>query len=255
MLSCRCVNSSASQRAISSEASGLFSFGLKSQTNVSRIILTESTSSPSFLKLPIKARRESDATEAGYSFAKLRSPNIAARRSSRSVEEVRRLESVFIVSDTDCFAGVAAIANIALSGVYSYLPSNISLIVVGVGVVEVSTLAPHNSYSASIKSHIPRTRSKQNAQPNRANLIHRVAWLGFSQNIYQPKGVVARRGERHSSSDVHASTTTFFSLTQVRYLCSQGKLEFHVVYYRRRSYPSSLPSASTIPGGLGNRTL
>jgi hypothetical protein len=108
------VNSSASQRAISSDASGLFSFGLNSQTSVSRMILTESTSSPSFLRLPIRPRRESEATEAGYSFAKLRSPKIAARRSSRRVDEVKRLDRVLIVSDTDCFAGVVVMENIAL---------------------------------------------------------------------------------------------------------------------------------------------
>lgn len=118
-MSCRCVNSSASQSAISSEASGLFSFGLKSHTSVSRVIFTESTSSPSFLKLPMSARKESDATDAGYSFAKLRNPSIAARRSSRRVDDVKRLERVFMVSKTDCFAGVVAIANIALSGVWS----------------------------------------------------------------------------------------------------------------------------------------
>jgi hypothetical protein len=100
-----CVNSSASQRAISSDASGLSSLGLKSMSSVSRTTLIVSTSSASLVKHAMRPRRAPDATEAGYSLAKLRRPRIAARRSSTREALAKRLLSVSIVPVAVCLAG------------------------------------------------------------------------------------------------------------------------------------------------------
>ena len=117
-----CVNSSASQRAMSSDASGLEwsacprhldrqviltldSSGLKSIKRVSSIILVVSTSSASLLRQLIRLLRPPDATEAGYTLAKLRSPRIAALRSSRSVALCSRPLKVTMVDVAFCLAG------------------------------------------------------------------------------------------------------------------------------------------------------
>ena len=124
-------NSSAMKKAISSPASGLLESGLKSIRNVSRISRIVSTSpvppsppsrrsrpassllgfspSPSRRRVAINSRKEPDATEAGYCFAKLRRPSIAARRSSRSVAECNRPHSVSIVDVAVCRGGVFSI--------------------------------------------------------------------------------------------------------------------------------------------------
>jgi hypothetical protein len=121
-----CVNSSANHRAISSEASGyalsavvqgcklgcwlltLCSLGLKSMSSVSRTTLIVSTSSASLVRHAMSPRRAPDATEAGYSLAKLRRPRMAARRSSRRVALASRPDRVLIVSVAVCLAGACA---------------------------------------------------------------------------------------------------------------------------------------------------
>ena len=102
------VNSSASHMAISSDASGLPSLGWKSASSVSSTTLSVSTSSASLVRDDISPRRAPEATEAGYSLAKLRRPRIAARRSSRSVALDKRLLSVLIVSVAVCLGGALA---------------------------------------------------------------------------------------------------------------------------------------------------
>ena len=116
------VNSSASHNAMSSEASDyslvsecctlqlhveltLNSSELKSINNVSNITLAVSTSSPSLLRLLIRFLNAPEATEAGYNFAKLLKPKMAALRSSTSVALCSRALRVFIVSVAFCFAG------------------------------------------------------------------------------------------------------------------------------------------------------
>lgn len=111
-------NSSARKKAISSPASGLLLSGLKSMRRVSMTSLMVSTSPPSSTafasaslslllvaspmpsrrSVAMSSRREPLATEAGYCFAKLRRPWIAERRSSRSVADWRRPQSVSIVA-------------------------------------------------------------------------------------------------------------------------------------------------------------
>jgi hypothetical protein len=56
----------------------------------------------------MRPRRAPDATEAGYSLAKLRSPRMAARRSSRRVALARRLLRVLMVSVAVCLGGAWA---------------------------------------------------------------------------------------------------------------------------------------------------
>ena len=117
------MNSSASHRAISSDASGyiitvsncllhetfslltLDSLGLKSIKSVSSTTFVVSTSSPSLLKLLMRFLKAPDATDAGYSFAKLLKPNIDALLSSSSVALCNRPLKVDIVSSAFCFAG------------------------------------------------------------------------------------------------------------------------------------------------------
>jgi len=74
-------------------------------SRVSRTTLPVSTSSTSLFKVDIRARRDLEATEAGYCFAKLRRPSMAARRSSNRVALKRRLLKVLMVSVAFCFAG------------------------------------------------------------------------------------------------------------------------------------------------------
>jgi hypothetical protein len=54
------------------------------------------------------------ATEAGYCFAKLRRPRIAARRSSRSVADCRRPQRVSIVAVAVWRGGVLSIVDVIL---------------------------------------------------------------------------------------------------------------------------------------------
>jgi hypothetical protein len=84
--------------------------------SVSRTTLIVSTSSKSLAKQPIRPRREPDATEAGYSLAKLRKPRMAARRSSSNVALLRRLLRVEMVSVAVCLAGAwaSSIRNISM---------------------------------------------------------------------------------------------------------------------------------------------
>lgn len=93
---------------MSSEASGLFSSGLKSMSSVSSTTFMVSKSSASFVRAAIRPRSEPEATEAGYSLAKLRRPRMAARRSSRRVALWRRLQRVLMVSVAVCLAGACA---------------------------------------------------------------------------------------------------------------------------------------------------
>ena len=79
--------------------------GLKSIKRVSSITLAVSTSSASLLRLLMRLRRAPDATDAGYNFAKLLNPKIAALRSSNSVALCRRVLRTLIVSSAFCFAG------------------------------------------------------------------------------------------------------------------------------------------------------
>lgn len=57
----------------------------------------------------MSSRSEPDATEAGYCFAKLRRPKIAARRSSRSVADCRRPARVSMVAVAVWSGGVLSI--------------------------------------------------------------------------------------------------------------------------------------------------
>lgn len=77
-------------------------------SSVSSTTLSVSTSSPSLVRDVMSPRNAPDATEAGYSFAKLRRPRMAARRSSRRVALVRRPLSVLIVSVAVCLGGALA---------------------------------------------------------------------------------------------------------------------------------------------------
>lgn len=83
----------------------LDSSGLKSINSVSSMTFVVSTSSTSLLRQLIRFLRAPDATEAGYTFAKLLNPNIAALRSSSNVALCRRPLSVEIVLVAFCFAG------------------------------------------------------------------------------------------------------------------------------------------------------
>jgi hypothetical protein len=130
---CTCENWSASQKDISSDASGytnsqqrpnrlhaqhtLFLSGWNSINSVSRTTLSVSTSSPSLVRAAMSPRRAPDATEAGYSLAKLRRPSMAARRSSRRVALASRLLRVLIVSVAVCLGGAwASSTRIILGG-------------------------------------------------------------------------------------------------------------------------------------------
>ena len=125
-------NSSAMKNAISSPASGLPESGLKSMSRVSKTRRMVSTSpvpssvlrpassllplfspKPSRRRVAMSSRKEPDATEAGYCFAKLRRPNIAARRSSKSVADCRRPHRVSIVAVAVCNGGVLSIVGVA----------------------------------------------------------------------------------------------------------------------------------------------
>lgn len=77
--------------------------------------MSVSTSSRSFRRLLINGRRAPDATDAGYIFAKLLSPCIAALRSSSSVALCNLPIKVLIVSVAVCLAGAcdSRIRNIA----------------------------------------------------------------------------------------------------------------------------------------------
>lgn len=86
----------------------LRSSGLKSASSVSSTSLMVSTSSASLVKHDIRPRRAPDATDAGYSLAKLLNPWMAARRSSRRVALARRPLSVLIASAAFCLAGAWA---------------------------------------------------------------------------------------------------------------------------------------------------
>jgi hypothetical protein len=77
-------------------------------SSVSNTTLIVSTSSASLVRQAMSPRRAPEATEAGYSLAKLRSPKMAARRSSRRGALARRLLSVLIVSVAVCLAGACA---------------------------------------------------------------------------------------------------------------------------------------------------
>jgi hypothetical protein len=77
-------------------------------SSVSSTTLIVSTSSASLVRQAMSPRRAPEATEAGYSLAKLRSPKMAARRSSSSVALARRLLSVVIVSVAVCLTGAWA---------------------------------------------------------------------------------------------------------------------------------------------------
>lgn len=83
----------------------LASCGLNNIKNVSSTTLIVSTSPTSLFKLLMSPLRAPEATEAGYVFAKLLSPRIAARRSSSSVALCRRLLRVLMVSVAVCLAG------------------------------------------------------------------------------------------------------------------------------------------------------
>ena len=76
-----------------------------------------STSSISLFKQLIRLRNPPEATEAGHCFAKLLSPKIAARLSSRSVALCNLPHNVVIVAVAFCFAGACAsrIRNILFS--------------------------------------------------------------------------------------------------------------------------------------------
>lgn len=65
--------------------------------------------------------RAPDDTEAGYTFAKLLNPSIAALRSSKSVALWRRPLRVEIVVVAFCFAGAcdSSMRNIVLWGLHS----------------------------------------------------------------------------------------------------------------------------------------
>ncbi|PSN73360.1 hypothetical protein BS50DRAFT_185593 [Corynespora cassiicola Philippines] len=77
-------------------------------SSVSKTPLIVSTSSASFVRHAIKPRRAPEATDAGYSLAKLRRPRMAARRSSNKVALARRLLRVLMVSVAVCLAGAWA---------------------------------------------------------------------------------------------------------------------------------------------------
>lgn len=128
-------NSSAKKRAISSPASGELLSGLNSMRSVSmtrRIVSTSPTAprpaappppppspwsppsscsspSPSRFKVDMSSRKDPLATDAGYCFAKLRSPRMAARRSSRSVADCSRPHNVSMVAVAVCRGGVLSI--------------------------------------------------------------------------------------------------------------------------------------------------
>ncbi|KAL2799827.1 hypothetical protein BJX66DRAFT_229812 [Aspergillus keveii] len=93
----------------------LLSSGENSPNKVSRTTLRVSTSSRSLRRLLIKGRKAPDATDAGYIFAKLLNPCMAARRSSSNVALCSLLLSVLIVSVAVCLAGAcdSRIRNIA----------------------------------------------------------------------------------------------------------------------------------------------
>jgi hypothetical protein len=86
------VNSSASHMAISSDASGLLSFGWKSARSVSSTTLSVSTSSASLVSDAISPRSAPEATDAGYSLAKLRRPRMgrACQATAEGADRVRR---------------------------------------------------------------------------------------------------------------------------------------------------------------------
>lgn len=90
----------------------LDSSGLKSINKVSSMILAVSTSSTSLLRELMRFLRAPDATDAGYSFAKLLSPSIAALRSSNKVALCRRPLSVEMVFSAFCFAGACDSSNL-----------------------------------------------------------------------------------------------------------------------------------------------
>lgn len=94
----------------------LASSGLKSINKVSSVTFVESTSSISLFRPPMRLRRDPDATDAGYSLAKLRRPRMAALRSSRSVALCKRPLNVAMVSAAVCLAGAwdSSIRNIAM---------------------------------------------------------------------------------------------------------------------------------------------
>lgn len=75
-----------------------------------------STSSTSLLRQLIRFLKAPEATDAGYSFAKLLKPNMAARRSSRSVALCKRPLRVLMVLVAFCFAGAcdSRMRNIAI---------------------------------------------------------------------------------------------------------------------------------------------
>lgn len=62
----------------------------------------------------MSSRSEPEATDAGYCFAKLRKPRIAARRSSRSVADCRRPQRVSMVAVAVWSGGVLSIDVISL---------------------------------------------------------------------------------------------------------------------------------------------
>lgn len=113
--------------AISSPASGLPWSGLNSISSVSstsRMVSTSPVPSdspfpplplpdvsprPSLRNVATSSRKEPDATEAGYCFAKLLSPSMAARRSSSNVADCSRPQSVSMVAVAVCKGGVLSI--------------------------------------------------------------------------------------------------------------------------------------------------
>lgn len=110
----------------------LFSSGENNINNVSKTTLIVSTSSASFRMLEIKSRSEPDATLAGYVFAKLLNPRIAALRSSNNVALWSLPESVVIASVAVCLAGAwdSSMRNI-LNGDHGHLDHNLQLIHLG----------------------------------------------------------------------------------------------------------------------------
>ena len=117
----------------------LRSLGLKSIISVSNTTLIVSTSSASLVREAISPRRAPEATEAGYSLAKLRRPSMAARRSSRRVALARRLLRVLMVSVAVCLAGACIRSIVGLwtrrvegreSGVHEFMACRRSLKIV-----------------------------------------------------------------------------------------------------------------------------
>lgn len=94
----------------------LVSSGLNSIRSVSNMTLVVSTSSTSVFKQLIKFFKAPEATDAGYNFAKLLNPSIAALLSSKSVALCKRPLRVLMVVVAFCFAGAwdSSMRNMAL---------------------------------------------------------------------------------------------------------------------------------------------